>query len=225
MKDVSNMVVKRKMNVQQLEQCINGIEYRITSCDNVEMFADRGLYLAVVDGVPSADSYQYDEKTGEITRNESYDGINALFNLPIDKSKADTEAAEKYLEEMEKEESSADDMYDMQVSTNEIDALMDKVSQWDVKTLKKNAELLENLTQVLTPDKDGKITISEFKIGNGVEVGEEEYSVKDYLEGRKVGETIIGNIMADEEEIYIESLTLNEDGTVTMNVYHYSGKE
>ena len=75
----------------------NEIEYRITESDNIEMFADRGLYLAVTDGVPSAEAYKYDEVTGEITRNDSYQGINALFHLPIDADKADREAADNYL--------------------------------------------------------------------------------------------------------------------------------
>ena len=42
----------------------NGIEYRITESDNIESFADRGLYLAVTEGVLSAKAYAYDEITG-----------------------------------------------------------------------------------------------------------------------------------------------------------------
>lgn len=85
------------------------VVYRITECDSVEMFADKGVYISVSDGVPSSDAYQFNEKTGEITRNESYKGVNALFNLPIDESKADPKAAEKYLKEMEEETTSDND--------------------------------------------------------------------------------------------------------------------
>lgn len=46
---------------------------------------------------------------GEITKKESYQGVNVLFDLPIDEGKADREAAEKYLKEMEEENSSEDE--------------------------------------------------------------------------------------------------------------------
>ncbi len=82
----------------------DGIQYRIAETDNVEMFADRTLYLAVNDGTFFApDAYCFDEATGEITRNEGYEGVNALFLLPLDKGKADKEKAEAYLKQLEEE--------------------------------------------------------------------------------------------------------------------------
>ncbi|MBD5089325.1 MAG: hypothetical protein HDT30_11050 [Clostridiales bacterium] len=202
----------------------NGIEYRITECDSVEMFADKGLYISVSDGAPSSNAYQYNEKTGEITRNESYKGINALFNLPIDKSKADPEAAEKYLKEMEEAMTSDDDTDEEDELKN---TLMDKVAAWDGKEVEKNADLLEELTQILTPDKDGIAHSSAYKLGNSGSVGKGQFSVKDYFEGKKVGETIVFSIVNGdtEDEVYIDTYTLNDDGTVTLKVYHYSEKK
>lgn len=82
----------------------DGIQYRITETDNVEAFADRTLYLAVNSGVFFDNgAYQFDEATGEITRNEAYDGVNALFLLPLDESKADKEKADAYLKQLEEE--------------------------------------------------------------------------------------------------------------------------
>ena len=79
----------------------NGILYRLLECDNVEIFADRGLYLGVLDSdFYRADAYIYDENTGAITPNSTYEGMNLLFSLPIDISKADPEAAENYLNNM-----------------------------------------------------------------------------------------------------------------------------
>lgn len=201
------------------------VVYRITECDSVEMFADRGVYISVSNGVPSSDAYQFNEKTGEITRNESYKGVNALFNLPIDKSKADPEAAEKYLKEMEEETTSDNDTDEADTE----DLLMKKVSKWDGKEVEKNAELLEELTQVLTPDKDGMITTSEFKIGeNGnTIVGEGSYLAEEYFKGKKAGDTVLESVINGEtdQDVYIQTFTLNEDGTVTLKVYHYSEKE
>jgi len=79
----------------------DGIMYRIAECDNVEMFAYKGSYMAVSSSTfYDNDAYIYNEETGEITRNEDYDGVNALFDLPLDESKADKDAGEKYIKEM-----------------------------------------------------------------------------------------------------------------------------
>lgn len=58
------------------------------------MFADHTIYLCVLDDpLYNSQAYDYDEVTGEITRNDTYQGVNALFELPIDPSKADQKAA------------------------------------------------------------------------------------------------------------------------------------
>ena len=76
----------------------DGIEYCLMDCDNLEAFAARGVYLGVLgEGFYNRAAYQYDEKTGEITRNEAYEGVNALFELPLDESGADERAAEELL--------------------------------------------------------------------------------------------------------------------------------
>ena len=81
------------------EIVIDGVQYRILETDNVELFADRGVYIGVSDGTfYNNDAYTYDEATGEMSRNESYSGLNALFTLPLDPSHADPEAAEAYLQ-------------------------------------------------------------------------------------------------------------------------------
>ncbi|HAB61689.1 MAG TPA: hypothetical protein DCE48_13520 [Lachnospiraceae bacterium] len=82
----------------------DGIMYRLMECNNVEMFADRGIYLCVSDTTfYSVDAYDYDELTGEIAPNSEYAGINVLFDLPIDISKANREKADAYINEMEAE--------------------------------------------------------------------------------------------------------------------------
>lgn len=75
-----------------------GILYRLLECDNVEIFADHKMYLCVSEGVfYNAEAYLYDETTGRIARNEAYEGLNALFDLPMDASKADSEKAGEYI--------------------------------------------------------------------------------------------------------------------------------
>lgn len=83
----------------------DGVMYRMAECDNLELFADKEVYLCLADensaGVINQ-AYSYDEKTGMISRNEAYDGCNALFQLPLDPAKADAQKAKSYLEGLEK---------------------------------------------------------------------------------------------------------------------------
>ena len=82
----------------------DGILYRLVECDNVEIFADHPLYLCVSDTMfYNAQLYQYDENTGTIARSEDYEGLNALFDLPLDTSKADPEKAAEYIESLDVE--------------------------------------------------------------------------------------------------------------------------
>lgn len=76
----------------------DGILYRLLECDNIEIFADHDLYLCVSEGMfYNTEAYCYDKLTGKISRNEKYEGLNALFDLPVDISKANPEKAAKYI--------------------------------------------------------------------------------------------------------------------------------
>lgn len=108
-----------------------GIQYRIIDCDSIEVFADRGLELCVIGNsfTYSTEAFVYDEQTGEITPNESYEGTNVVFNLPIDVNKADPEAAEQYLQEIfaEAEEPSEEiSKEELDREQEEIDRMIDQ---------------------------------------------------------------------------------------------------
>lgn len=90
------------MNGGYAETVLNGVRYRIAECDNVEYFADHKMYLCVMEGVfYDQAAYHYDRESGEISVNEDYEGINLLFDLPMDESKADPDKAAEYIENME----------------------------------------------------------------------------------------------------------------------------
>lgn len=84
------------------ETVMDGVMYRLIECDGVEMFADRGVYLAVSSGSSffEKDAFDYNESTGEVSPNKNYKGASVLFDLPLDKSKADPAKAEAYLREL-----------------------------------------------------------------------------------------------------------------------------
>lgn len=82
------------------ETVIDGVMYRLLECDQVEIFADRGVYLAISSGKTfySTEAFRYDEITGEIQPREDYPGAAVLFDLPLDAAKADPVKAEAYVE-------------------------------------------------------------------------------------------------------------------------------
>jgi hypothetical protein len=76
------------------EKVADGILYRIVECDNVAVFADRGLYFAVSTGsFFSRDAFAYDEVSGTVTANPDFSGASVVFDLPLDTGLADSAKA------------------------------------------------------------------------------------------------------------------------------------
>lgn len=88
----------------------DGVIYELIECDNLEIFADRGVYLSLVDDFgDEVAAFRMDEATGKYHKVEDYAGTSALFTLPLDKDKADTVAADKFLASLKREEDSETD--------------------------------------------------------------------------------------------------------------------
>lgn len=199
----------------------DGISYRLTECDNVEIFADQGLYLCVCSGTfYDNQAYDYDEATGEITRNEEYEGINALFDLPIDVSKADPQAAadyEKLLADGGQEE--PEDEEPVSPAEAQMQAALDEwIQKATADNIEEYAQRVESTVQVLTPDEEGKVTYEYEVEGRGKGSGTEdmEYLFKDGAK-RAVGAYFYSEDALD--SIVVTLFTKNEDGTVTFAAY------
>lgn len=81
----------------------DGVLYRVIGCDDIAIFADRKLYLCVNEDLfYNSEAFNYNEADGTITRNETYEGINLLFELPIDSAYANEEKAAEYLAAFDK---------------------------------------------------------------------------------------------------------------------------
>ncbi len=198
----------------------DGIQYRITETDNVEMFADRTLYLAVSSGsLYDSNAYQFDEATGEITRTENYEGVNALFHLPLDEKKADQEKADAYIRELEQELEGGDSEDSQQEeNTDVIGKIEEKIGTWTEEELNQHGTLLEHLTRIMTPDENGWIEYSyENEDGSGTSA---EIQVDSLFENGQTGMSETMHITGGENgPVYVETFTGNEDGTVTLKVY------
>lgn len=146
------------MNGGYSECVIDGIMYRLIECDEIEMFADRGLYICInTSNFYDIKAFNYNEETGEITPNTVYNGANALFNLPLDITKADHDKAEKYLKELLKEpETNSTD-------SEEMDSCGDKLKE-EIKN-GKGVVIPESIKEV-TYDEDG-MACYEYKDEDG----------------------------------------------------------
>ncbi len=88
----------------------DGVIYELIECDNLEIFADRGAYLSLVDDFgDEVAAFRMDEATGKYHKVKDYAGTSALFTLPLDKDKADTMAADKFLVSLRREADSETD--------------------------------------------------------------------------------------------------------------------
>lgn len=75
----------------------DGVLYCLLDVQNLALFADHTVYLAFSEGNPSPDTFAMAED-GTIGFAGSYTGLQAMFTLPLDSSKADPEAAAALVE-------------------------------------------------------------------------------------------------------------------------------
>lgn len=199
----------------------DGTEYRLLEMNNIEMFADKGIYVGVSSGgFYDTDAYNYDYKTGDMTRNTNYNGVNALFNLPVDVSKADPEAAEAYLEELQNSWHSTgetDEIADKDENDLTIEEFIKKLTP---ENINEYAAPVESTRMVCTPDDKGAIHY-EYKFESGA-AGSGTESVEDLFPNGTTNTTVIsGYNYSDKglESLKINVFTLNSDGTITFVIY------
>lgn len=99
-------------------------------------------------------AFTLDEKTGDYEVNKAFDGMQALFMLPLDKSKADDKAAEKYFTQIEEQK---DD--ENAAAQNETDEMAGKEQ---IEKRLDGAKLIESETKTVTPDEDGTFTYQAY---------------------------------------------------------------
>lgn len=194
----------------------NGIEYRIMHTRNVEAFADHTIYLGVTDGTfYNGEAFDYDVRTGKITRNESYTGVNALFTLPIDPAKADAKKAAELIRQVEN--SSAEEESEEDGMPDDVKEFMSKVTSQNIANY---AEPVESTRQTVIPNEKGEYSYS-YELLDGA-AGGGTVLIEFMFPDGKTG--MSENIMYSSSEeglqdLRIETHTLNEDGTVTFVVY------
>lgn len=192
----------------------DGIEYRVLSMDNIEMFADKGIYVGASTGsFYDRQAYNYDESTGIMSRNENYAGVNALFELPMDKSKGDPAAAQAYLEKLEEQWNTPDEPLELMDEDKAVEEFMQKLTP---ENLDEYAQPIESTRATYTPDKGGIVNCT-YELESGDPGG---------MMKQIMPEDVVGRYMIDGysysnglEDLRIDVTVLNEDGTVTYVLY------
>jgi len=138
------------------ETVIDGITYRLIECDGLEMFADRGVYLAVISGESfyNSEAFAYNEITGDITPKADYKGTSILFVLPLDKAKADHAKADAYLKEMLNESSPTTEADPETVSDDTEAELVEKMEELKKKI--PDGQIIPESVKEVTYDDSGR---------------------------------------------------------------------
>ena len=207
----------------------DGVQYELLECDNLEMFANKGVYMGIVESFGNeSQAFVMNKKTGDYTVNKDFDGMKALFTIPLDKSKADDAAAEQYFEKIGEKENAKT----AEKENNENKAAANAgskseesrlTSEWEQKlmkfrtlTSKKAQAYVKKYAEVVVQETcnagaDGSIHVKS-------DAGESDYNVSTYT---KVG---VENVISFSSDgtfagTYGETITPNEDGTYTYTVY------
>lgn len=200
-----------------------GIQYELLECDDLEIFADRGVSLGIVENFGEESSaFFYDEATGIYSRNMDYEGINALFELPLDPEKADEASAEAYFQAAGEEQT--EDEETMSLTGNaQADTWIElareaRNSEKAWKSFLEQSVELKDYTQTVTPDEEGYIHYLTMD-------GESEniYYVGDYPQN--VGAELFDSAESDGtfEGTSLSTIMLNEDGSFTLRYYAPKG--
>lgn len=212
-------------NVQR-EIVKDGILYLMTEYDNLEIFANHEIYLCVSDDMPDYTeySYTYDKTTGTISRNEAYEGLNALFPLPLNPAKADPKAAEEYLKDFEARGQEAQNQ-----PSEKTPASIEKARQFVENLTPENIDeyatplTYDGAAQTIIPDAQGRISYC-VKDESGNFSKRAKGALKDFFPNEKTSYISSDGFSGSTEEeimrsLTIDYLTLNEDGSVTLQLY------
>ena len=200
------------MNGGYSEEVVDGILYRLISCDDVIKFADRKLYLCISNTIfYDTAAFDYNEVTGEIKENENYKGIHVLFDLPVDASKADPAAAEEYLKVLEDSWNYEEEKSEEDIKREEsIQALYDLLSQGKEQEVLEDFVLMEEVTKTVH-EEDGSFA---YQFDDGQASHAILFDRSTFQNGKDY------SVMESEDgSCYIILLTENSDQTVTIKAY------
>lgn len=197
----------------------DGVLYELVECDDLEKFADRGVWLSVVENFgDETTAYQMDSKTGSYSKNDSYTGVSALFKMPFDESKADTAAADEYIKSLSDKAVSDDKVNDINDNSEALyNKLNEELANISVADIDAKYDEIKDHEVTATPDADGYINLT-YPDDEGIECGikgQIDYLISDDEE------YALSGLFSDTNDSYGFSIIVrNSDGSFTLKEYH-----
>lgn len=197
-----------------------GVVYNLIECNGLEVFANRGVQLGVVDSFGNETSaFVMNEETGEYTRRTDYKKTNALFTLPLNKEKANDAAAEEYLKMLAKKAASEDGQ------EVEPDEAMMKLEEFVSGITAENIDMYftrdENTVFTAIPDENGWIEFGSRYIAEEDYVYEGSSGYLKYMieEGQDFKISGYGYGQDDFSDLQVNTIWRNADGSFTSANY------
>lgn len=187
----------------------------------LDIFADHTIYLCVTDtDFYRKGLYNYDEEDGSISRSEDYAGLNALFVLEMDASKADPAAAQALLEGNRKTMELDEQEEQAEPSDDEVSRFLAELT---LENLAEKCVLLEDTCQTVMPDEEGMVHFTYLLPGEDPSYQTHSPSILvDWWFRRPWGDdrhVRLGDSSGELTSLVIYIYTLNEDGSVSFEVY------
>lgn len=196
---------------------IDGVYYRLAQCDDVSIFADRGLYLAVLDQ-PFIDGTAYTlDADGALAPSADYAGLNALFPLPIPADKADPAAAQAYLDAQGQPAPEQEPVPGDEPMTQ----AFARYAAMDPAQLPQLGTLVQDSQQTLVPDAEGRVRAQYEGEAGGV-TGGDGVLAADLFPGGNAGwalDALFASGEGEQAQLYASLYRLDEAGAVTWCIY------
>lgn len=192
----------------------DGIIYELVECDDLEIFADRGVWLSVVENFgDEVNAYVLNEQDGSYSKNEAFEGISALFKIPFDESKADKAAADEYIKNLEnRTDAETEEADQAAVDLEKFRATLDNISPEEIAA---GFDEVKNHTVTSKPDANGYIDLTcvDEEITCGVS-GQIEYLIGDDED------FVVLNVFADDgTPTGFTAIYRNDDGSFTFKEF------
>ncbi len=219
---------------------IDGVMYQLMEIDTIEYFANETLYLGVSDCIPNNNVFMLNETNGEITANTNYEGLNVLFDLPIDTAKADDAKVQEYFSNYEKQgnleepekprnEMSYEDFYEMHISRGlseeeaeilaQFETASQKIQELTIDEVREKGELVHE--DVATANSIGMFAMP---LSDGEDRGSSAISMLTFDE-MKLGEPVLNAIGGGAEELYVDILEKISDTELKYSVYKFNNSD
>ena len=202
-----------KMDATLYHFCKDGVVYELLECDNLEIFAKRGVQLGVVDQFGDEARAFTMDASGTYHRAKEYASTNALFTLPLDPSKGDEAAVTAYLNKI-RDQKTADTTKGEGALDADVESFQKKIS--DLSSTDAAAYIQKHCpkanTSTLSYDDKGDFTWDN---GNGTSSG--SMNIAGYK--KDVPSYCQMDTDGTPKGTRITVITVHDDHTVTMEVY------